>query len=202
MTDTTSNDARIFDLDEPSRQFVEEFGLVWEKAQSTRMEGRITGLLMIVDAPYLSSAQIAHLLQASAGAVSTATRRLVEVGFIKRHAVPGDRNHYFRVEDDIWGDFLAGERRYLLNLAEAISVGFGAIDDSDTGPRRRLSNARNYMTWLSGYHLKMLGDWHAYRDAMAAADPADVPAPYAAERAAERAEQRAEPTDQPSRGEP
>lgn len=161
-------------LDGPASTFVEEFGLVWHTANNPRMEGRIVGLLMIVDAPFLSSAQIARLLHASAGAVSTACRALVDMGFIKRHVIPGDRNHYFRAEDDIWGGFLAAERSYLVRLAAAISLGFDAVDDDCSGPVRRLTNARNYMHWLAGYHRKMLGDWQAYRDAVAA-DPSLAP---------------------------
>ncbi|WP_108723838.1 GbsR/MarR family transcriptional regulator [Cellulomonas timonensis] len=168
MTETTPPaSARQPTLDETSQRFVEEFGLAWEGMHSTRMEGRVIGLLMIIDEPYLSSAQIGSLLRASAGAVSTSTRRLGDAGFIKRHMIPGDRSHYFRVEDDIWGGFLAGERAYLVRLSDAITTGFATLDsDEDHPPRRRLTNARNYMTWLAGYHRKMLADWEAYRDAL------------------------------------
>ncbi|HEY0188745.1 MAG TPA: MarR family transcriptional regulator [Cellulomonas sp.] len=152
------------ELDAAAHRFVEEFALTWEASNHPRMEGRIIGLLMIVDQPYLSSQQIATLLRASAGAVSGATRRLIEVGFVKRHVVPGDRNHYFRVEDDIWGSFLAGERAYLRRLGQVIEDGFAAAEQAD-GPRRRLANAQHYMEWLSGYHRKMLTDWQIYRDA-------------------------------------
>lgn len=154
-------------LSPAAAQFVEEFALTWEASNSPRMEGRIVGLLMIVDQPYLSSQQIAALLKASAGAVSGATRRLVEVGFVKRHVVPGDRNHYFRAEDDVWGSFLAGERYYLARLGKVIEDGVAATPPDAAGPRRRLANAQHYMEWLSGYHRKMLTDWQVYRDAHA-----------------------------------
>lgn len=147
-------------------RWIEQFALTWEGSHSPRMEGRVVGVLMIVDRPYLSSQEIAHLLTASAGAVSTATRRLVEIGFIQRHAVPGDRNHYFRVEDDIWGSWLASERAYLPRLQRVIDEGLAASGAGD-GPRLRLSTARHYMEWLAGYHRKMLADWEAYRDAQA-----------------------------------
>lgn len=147
-------------LDAAAEHFVEQFALTW----SPRMEGRIIALLMIMDRPYLSSQQIARLLKASAGAVSTGTRRLAEAGFIKRHSVLGDRHHYFRVEDDIWGSFLAGERAYLTHLRNVIDDGLAIAGDAD-GPHKRLVNARNYMEWLAGYHRKMLADWEAYRDA-------------------------------------
>ena len=148
--------------------WVEEFALTWEGSSKTpRMEGRILGLLMIVDAPYLSSHQIARLLSASAGAVSGATRKLVDGGFVKRHAVAGDRNHYFRVEDDVWGSWLESERAYLPRLQRVIDDGIAASAGADASQRRRLLNARHYMEWLAGYHRKMLADWEAYRDAQA-----------------------------------
>ncbi|MBU4337742.1 MAG: transcriptional regulator [Actinobacteria bacterium] len=167
-------------LDEPRVQFVEQFALVWATAGNPRMEGRIMGLLMILDQQYLSSTQIATMLHASAGAVSTSTRQLVDVGFLKRHVIPGDRNHYFRVEDDIWGSFLAGERHYLERLQDVIETGFAAVPgraeagdggEADHGPLLRLTNARLYLTWLAGYHRRMLVDWRAYRDAAHAAPP-------------------------------
>ncbi|MFE7508166.1 GbsR/MarR family transcriptional regulator [Promicromonospora sp. NPDC057488] len=154
-------------LDAAAEHFVEQFALTWGASHSPRMEGRIVGLLMIVDRPYLSSQQIAKLLKASAGAVSTSTRRLVETGFVKRHAVLGDRQHYFRVEDDIWGSFLASERAYLGHLRNVIDDGLAIAGEAD-GPHKRLVNARNYMEWLAGYHRKMLADWEAYRDAQPA----------------------------------
>ncbi|WP_334150089.1 GbsR/MarR family transcriptional regulator [Microbacterium sp.] len=148
------------------RTFVEQFALAWQTTTSNRMEARIIALLMIVDRPYLSSGEIATLLTASAGSVSTATRHLSEIGFIHRVAIAGDRSYYFAVEDDVWGGFLASERHYLRMLSAAISVG---MDEIETGglPERRLRNAHNYMTWLRGYHTKMLADWQAYRDASA-----------------------------------
>jgi len=154
-------------LGERARRFIEEFALSWETWSSPRMEGRIVALLMIIDEPYLSSSQIASLLKASAGSVSTSTRRLVEVGFVRRHAIAGDRNHYFRVEDDIWGGFLASEQAYLARLGDAIETGFTSVDGEGEAPLRRLRNARNYMDWLSGYHTKMQADWAEYRDALA-----------------------------------
>lgn len=154
-------------LDAAAQHFVEQFALTWSDLNNPRMEGRIIGLLMISDRPYLSAQQIARLLSASAGAVSTGTRRLVEVGFVKRHAVPGDRQHYFRAEDDIWGSFLAGERAYLTHLQRVIDDGLAIAGDAE-GPHRRLVNARKYMEWLAGYHRKMLADWEAYRDAQSA----------------------------------
>jgi hypothetical protein len=159
------DDDRPAELDDATRTFVEDFASSWESANNARMDGRVLGLLIIVDEPYLSSARIAHLLQASTGAVSMATRALVGVGFLKRHALPGDRAHYFRVEDDVWGAFLSGEREYLRRMKGTVIGGLDLVSADAAGPRTRLRNAQRYMTWLEGYHRKMLSDWEAYRDA-------------------------------------
>lgn len=151
------------------RAFVEQFALAWQATTSNRMEARIIAVLMIVDRPQLSSGEIGTLLMASAGAVSSATRHLTEVGFIHRVALPGDRSYYFAVEDDVWGGWLASERNYLRTLSVAIERGMDEIDHGSL-PQRRLRNARDYMNWLSGYHTKMLADWQAYRDAQEESD--------------------------------
>lgn len=174
-TSAPSDDAsHLTELDDATRTFVEDFASSWESANNARMDGRVLGLLIIVDEPYLSSAQIAHLLQASTGAVSMATRALVTVGFLKRHALPGDRAHYFRVEDDVWGTFLSGEREYLRRMKGTVIGGLDLVPADAAGPRTRLRNAQRYMTWLEGYHRKMLADWEAYRDAAEAAEAGDA----------------------------
>ncbi|MFI0480096.1 transposase [Actinomadura sp. 9N215] len=143
--------------------FVEEVGLVWEAAGSPRMDGRIVAYLLITDVPHVSSAELARALRVSAGSVSLATRRLVEAGFIRRHAVPGERSHYFRVDDDVWGSFLAGERRYLERQEELADHALALLGPEEEAPRRRLTNMRDYMRWICGSHQDLLTQWRAYR---------------------------------------
>lgn len=152
--------------DAARRDFVEQFAVMWEMAGSALMDGRILGYLMMMREPYISSADLGSALSASAGSVSMSTRRLVDSGFIKRHVVPGDRSHYFRAEDDVWGSWLAGERRYLDRQRITIEQGLSVLDptsEQDEEVRRRLVNGRDYMAWVSQYHRKMLVDWEAFK---------------------------------------
>ncbi|MGW4032990.1 transposase [Streptomyces sp. NPDC004838] len=148
--------------------FVEEIGLVWEEGGSGRMDGRVVAYLLITDVPYVSSAELARELRVSAGSVSLATRRLVEAGFIRRHAVPGKRSHYFRVDDDVWGSFLAGERRYLARQEQLAEQALALLGPEEETPRRRLGNMRDYMRWVQGSHHDLLTQWKAYRAQTAA----------------------------------
>lgn len=165
-----SDPAEDWEIGERRREFVESFGVLREMAGSPRMEGRVLGYLMTSTKPYVSSAELAAALKASAGSISVITRRLIEMGMVARHAIPGDRSHYFKVDDDIWGSFLAGERRYL-DRHRAMFVDLLADLPAELdGPRRRLRNARNYMEWLASYHRKMLADWKAYNESHGGTD--------------------------------
>ena len=151
-------------IDDQERAYlVEEMGLIWAELGSPRMEGRIVGYLMFSNAPHVSTAELSEALHASAGSISTTTRRLVEVGFVKRVAIPGERSYYFKAEDDVWGAFLAGERKYLHRRVQFAAAALESLGKEDEIPRRRLANMRDYMTWLETYHRKMLDDWEEFK---------------------------------------
>ncbi|MGH3501960.1 MAG: GbsR/MarR family transcriptional regulator [Nocardioidaceae bacterium] len=149
--------------DDERASLVEEMGLAWQELGSPRMEGRVVGYLMLSNAEAVSTAELCEQLHASAGAISMTTRRLCDVGFIKRVAVRGERSHFFRAEEDVWGAFLAGERRYLLRRAELAEKALTTLSADDEMPRKRLANMRDYMLWLRGYHQRMRRDWEEYK---------------------------------------
>jgi len=145
------------------RSFVEEFGTLWTSMGAPPIEGRVLAYLMITPEPDATTAELIRELNASAGAVSMATRHLVEVGFIQRHVVPGERVHRFRVDDDVWGSWLAREHTYLDRLRAVLERSLSRLGPDAERPRRRLTNGRAYHEWLAGYHRKMLDDWQAYK---------------------------------------
>jgi DNA-binding transcriptional regulator GbsR (MarR family) len=148
-------------------------GVLWEELGMPRSEGRIVGCLMLSTVPAMSSADLMERLGMSAASISTSTRRLAEVGFIKKVTQPGRRGHFFKVEDDVWGAFLAGERGYLdkrVAFAERVLSLLGSEDD---GPRRRVVNMRDYMAWLRTYHRKMLHDYEEFKRERAAEQSLD-----------------------------
>jgi DNA-binding transcriptional regulator GbsR (MarR family) len=160
---------------------IDDLGMLWDEMGMPRSEGRIVGCLMLSNVAAMSSADLMTELGMSAASISTATRRLAEVGFIKRVTQAGRRGHFFRVEDDVWGAFLAGERGYLdkrVSFAESV---LGQLGPDDEGPRRRVMNMRDYMNWLRTCHRKMLGDWEQFK-----LDQGRQPAPLATRQPSER----------------
>ena len=84
-------------ISESERSFIEEVGITFEQTGLPRMAGRLFGWLLIADPPYQSPAELAEVLQASKGSISTTVRLLTQSGFIERHIIPGSRHDYFRI---------------------------------------------------------------------------------------------------------
>ena len=82
--------------------FVEEVGLMFELVGLPRMAGRIFGWLLISDPPWQSSSELAEMLQASKGSISTITRLLIQISLIEKVSFPGDRRDYFQIKPNAW----------------------------------------------------------------------------------------------------
>lgn len=78
-------------------QFVEEMGALFERLGNGRMTGRVWGYLLIVDAEQVSAADLATALDASASAISTATRTLISLGLVDRIRLSGERRDHFTI---------------------------------------------------------------------------------------------------------
>lgn len=87
-------------LPNEEKSFVEEVGLVFDQTGVPRMAGRIFGWLLISDPPYQSPSELAEVLMASKGSISTAVRFLVQLGLVERFVIPGERHDHFRLRPD------------------------------------------------------------------------------------------------------
>jgi len=150
--------------EEERGHLVDELGLVWETSGAPLIQGRILGYLIFSNTDRVSTAELMSALQTSSGSVSTATRRLAEVGYIRRVAVPGQRQYFFKAEDDIWGVRLASERMYLARSEQFAAYALGRLGSDDVAPRRRLENMRDYHHWLlvRGHKL-LLNGWERFK---------------------------------------
>jgi DNA-binding transcriptional regulator GbsR (MarR family) len=87
-------------ITDKERSFIEEVGVVFEQTGLPRMVGRLFGWLLIADPPYQSPGELAAVLQASKGSISTSVRTLTQLGLIERHVIPGSRHDNFRLKED------------------------------------------------------------------------------------------------------
>lgn len=149
---------------ESRANLVEEMGVIWAELGEPRMQGRVLGYLMLSNSPYVSSAELAEALHASTGSISTATKVLVDEGFIKRVAIAGQRSFFFRAEDDVWGAFLANEARYLRRRQLFAERALKELGPEDECPRTRFLNMRDYHRWLAQHRHETHEAWARYKE--------------------------------------
>jgi DNA-binding transcriptional regulator GbsR (MarR family) len=138
--------------------------VLWTELGSPRMQGRVLGYLMLSNAPYVSSAELVEALHASTGSISTATKVLVDEGFIKRVAIAGQRSFFFRAEDDVWGAFLVTEARYLRRRQLFADRALQELGPDDERPRTRFLNMRDYHEWLAEHRYETHESWARYKE--------------------------------------
>jgi DNA-binding transcriptional regulator GbsR (MarR family) len=145
------------------REIIDDMGALWDMVGMPRSDGRVVGCLMLSNEPAMSSADLKKELGMSAATISTVSRRLVDVGYIKRVTQPGQRGHFFRVEDDVWGALLANEGALNDKRSAFTEDMRNKLGTEDELPRRRVTNMRDYMSWLRVYHRKMLVDYEEFK---------------------------------------
>jgi DNA-binding transcriptional regulator GbsR (MarR family) len=87
-------------IQDDERSYIEESGILFENTGLPRMAGRLFGWLLIADPPYQSPSEIAEVLMASKGSVSSTVRLLTQMGMIERYVIPGERHDHFRLCED------------------------------------------------------------------------------------------------------
>lgn len=153
--------------------FVERFADYWQSRGAQRIEGRIAGYLLINSTDGVSAAELSEALDVSRGAVSNYTRRLVDLGFVRRVRKLGDRAHYFVMDADVWGGFLESEHSYLENQRALASNAMMHVDPESPAYQRVL-NMRDYMGWIIDNRL-LRSEWTKFKNERDAALASERP---------------------------
>ncbi len=141
------------------KHFVEDVGLYFEQAGHPRMAGRILGCLIISDPPHLSATELADMLQASKGSLSTMTRLLLQMGLIERVALPGDRRDYFRLKPGAWTQLIHQEVYEFSALRQLAERGLGLLQGQDSEIKKRLEDARDLFAYLEREYPVLIERW-------------------------------------------
>lgn len=147
-------------LQNEEKKFIEEVGIVFEQTGLPRMAGRIFGWLLISDPPYQSPAELAEVLMASKGSISTITRFLLQLGLIERFIIPGERHDHFRLRQDglkrTMRRGLEDEIKMFRQLAEH---GLELIGSKASLSRQWLEEMRDSYTFLEREFPVLLERW-------------------------------------------
>ncbi len=158
---TNAIDADARRLEE--RHFVEDVGLYFEQMGYPRMAGRILGWLLICDPPVQSAGELADVLQASKGSLSTMTRLLIQVGLIERAGLPGQRRDYFRIRPGAWPQLIKVQMQSMTGLHQMVERGLTMLQDRDPALQQRLREAHDLYAFLERELPALLRRWEQER---------------------------------------
>ena len=141
------------------KHFIEDFGLLFEESGHPRMAGRILGCLLISDPPYLSTTELAEILQASKGSLSTMTRFLLQMGLIERVGLPGHRRDYFQIKSGAWTQLVRHAVYELSALRKLAERGLELMEAQDSELKQRLQEARDLFSYMEREYPLLIDRW-------------------------------------------
>ncbi len=113
---------------EDQLRYVEDFGLLFEQFGKPRMVGRVLGVLLVSGSEEHSAEELADLLRASRGSMSSATRTLVQSGLVQRVSRPGERRDYFRVRPGAWNELMRERMTQVYAMREMAERGLSVLN--------------------------------------------------------------------------
>jgi DNA-binding transcriptional regulator GbsR (MarR family) len=128
--------------------FVEEVGLMFELVGLPRMSGRIFGWLLISNPPQQSHGELAEVLQASKGSISTMTRLLIQIGLIERVSLPGERRDYFQIKPNAWSQMTKQRMAQITAFRQLAEKGLDLLKDTPLPLQQRLQEMRDIHAFL------------------------------------------------------
>jgi DNA-binding transcriptional regulator GbsR (MarR family) len=144
-------------------KFVEELGVLLEvEAGTPRMVGRTLGWLLVCDPPEQSAAELAELLQASKGSLSTATRVLLRMGLIERVRLRGERFDRFRAAPEAWDEFFWRDEQFK-TPRRVLELGLEALAEEPPARSKRLQELDALYAWWEQRMPKLREEYLAER---------------------------------------
>ncbi len=146
------------ELNADTQAFVEQMGLMMDRAGGARTLGRLFGLLLAAQQP-LSLGDMATLLQVSKASISTNARRCQQVGLVHRVSKPGDRRDYYEITPGSFSRMLDARVAGVLEMVRLAQLGLTAIEADNQPARARLEEMRDFYTFVGDEMKSMMDRW-------------------------------------------
>jgi DNA-binding transcriptional regulator GbsR (MarR family) len=148
-------------VDSPDRKeklkfFFEDVGLLFEQWGMPRMAGRILGWLMVSDPAQQTAAQLAEVLGASKGSISTNIRLLVQSGIIEKVGLPGERSAFYQLSDDPMQKLMHMEISSIRSMRQMAERGLDILKDRSFAQRSRLQELHGVWSFFEREFPNML----------------------------------------------
>ncbi|EKQ71121.1 putative transcriptional regulator [Leptolyngbyaceae cyanobacterium JSC-12] len=158
-----SNPSQRQQQEAEQKQFVEEVGLLFETIGFPRMAGRVFGWLLISNPPYQSPSELADILQASKGSISTMTRLLEQIGLIERVSLPGQRRDYFRIKLNAWSEMSKRRLAQITAFRKLAERGLDLMKEATPELSERLREMHDIHAFFEAELPRMIERWQEHR---------------------------------------
>jgi DNA-binding transcriptional regulator GbsR (MarR family) len=130
------------------KQFIEDVGILYGEMGFPRMAGRIFGWLLLCEPPHQSAEQLATIVEASKGSISSMTRLLIQTGMVERIGIPGKRDTYYRIRSGSWSELMRSRMTNLTAIRQLAERGLELIADRTPESQQRLQDLRDFHAFL------------------------------------------------------
>jgi DNA-binding transcriptional regulator GbsR (MarR family) len=144
------------------RRFVERMGGALTEAGLPRLPSRVFSALLVDEDGRMTAAELAAVLEVSAGGISGAVKYLSQVRMVRREHERGSRRDLYVVDDDAWhAAMLRTDQAYPPMIAAVDSVLADVATDDPA--RRRLVLTREFLAFVDGELADLARRWEARR---------------------------------------
>ncbi len=146
------------------RQFVEDMGLRYEEFGLPPMAGRIIGWLLVSDSPSQTAAELAAVLGASPGSISTNTRILMQMGIVERIAMPERRGHFYQIRAGAWAELVRAKLDHIQKVRRLAEQGLETFRTESDQVRERLRDLHDFYAFVERELPTLLESWESRHD--------------------------------------
>lgn len=129
-------------------QFIEDVGIHFEEMGLPRMAGRIFGWLLVCEPSHQSAEELASVVGASKGSISSMTRLLIHSGVVERMGIPGKRGNYYRIKPGSWSELMRARMSHVTALRKLAERGLALMAEKNPGQCQRLQELRDLYAFL------------------------------------------------------
>ena len=145
------------------QEFIERMGIAAQADGLPRIAGRMFGYFVIEGGTH-SFSELADQLSVSRGSVSTNARLLEALGILERITRPGDRQDYFRLADDPYGQLMQGYSERMRKISQIVDETLNAMPRSQQASRIRLGEMKRFYETAVDYCCAVLKKWREPAD--------------------------------------
>lgn len=153
------------ELKNQETQFIEKFGLFFEKSSSfPRIAGKIFGYLLICNPPEQTQQQIAESLNIAKGSASTIIKLLVQTQILEEFTKPNIRPKYYRIREEGWEKLFLTKLQNLSIVRNLLGEGRTLLNKKPNELVKRIDDLDNLYGFFEKELPNLISKWNKLKN--------------------------------------